>query len=141
MLAPPQINIDKLLENKPSKFVYNFMSQNCPTRHMMVYAHRWYEKLDKIDSLDIVQYINLFKNIYKTTRDVKLRNFQYRLLLNKVFTNDILYKWGKVNTNTCEICNDNSKQTTVHLLYECKQAQSLWKAWQSLVIPYCQGLT
>ena len=42
-----------------------------------------------------------FQNIKLITRESKLRSFQYRLLLYKVFVNDVLHKWGKVPTNEC----------------------------------------
>ena len=53
--------------------------------------------------------------------NVKLRNFQYRLLLNKIFVNDTLCKWKIKANDTCEICN-RDKQTIVHLLTHCQNA-------------------
>ena len=67
-----------------------------------------------------------FKNIYVTTNVIKLRSFQYRLLHNKIFCNNILYYWKKVDTQYCEWCI-NSKQDIIHLLWECPKTQLIWK--------------
>ena len=56
-----------------------------------------------------------FKNIKIT---VKLRNFQYRLLHNKIFCNDILVHWHKVESNVCNLCN-LEEQSIIHLLCLC----------------------
>ena len=66
----------------------------------------------------------LFGNILNITDIVKLRDFQNRLLLNKIFTNDTLQKRKIVQSGKCEFCSE--KQTITHLLYRCVASKKLW---------------
>ena len=65
-----------------------------------------------------------FANIYKTTNIIKLRNFQYRLLHNKIFCNNILYHWKIKNSQNCDYCEH--KQDIVHLLFDCIVTKRFW---------------
>ena len=67
-----------------------------------------------------------FRNISGITHITKYRNFQYRLLHNKIFCNVQLVYWAKVESNICNLCNAE-KQTIIHLLVECKQSKDIWE--------------
>ena len=69
---------------------------------------------------------NAFKHIYSLTNIDKLRNFQFRLLHNKIFCNDVLFHWKKVDMQRCDFCTE-PKQTVMHLLWHCDIAQRIWK--------------
>ena len=66
-----------------------------------------------------------FKELYLTTNITKLRNFQFRLLHNKIFCNNILYHWRKVESQACEWCTE-AKQNVFHLLWKCPCSQEIW---------------
>ena len=70
------------------------------------------------------EYIKNFARLYKITSITKLRNFQYRLLLHKIFTNDTLFKWGIVSSPECPECGQ--LQTLKHLLWECYKSEMIW---------------
>ena len=75
------------------------------------------------------EYIKNFANIYIIMEKVKLRNFQYRLLLNKIFTNNILAKWKIVQSeiDLCELCLLEVQTIQhLHLLTECLCVKELW---------------
>ena len=79
------------------------------------------------------QYEKSFQHLYKVTNITKLRNFQYRLLVNAIPANDKLFHWKKVDSQKCEYCNDN-KQTTKHLLFNCTFInEKIWRRFQKLV--------
>ena len=80
-----------------------------------------------------------FRNIYLTTKTTKLRSFQYRLLLSKIYCNDILYKWKLVSSESCEYCKADN-QTTQHLLCQCKFAKNIWD-WVALELKEVECLT
>ena len=107
---------------KSSAVVYNFIIDKNRSS-VYKYAVKWWTMLEVTASSD--EYYNLFMEIRKCTTVTKLRNFQYRLLLGKIFTNDVLLKWKKVDNDQCDFCTD--KQTIIHLLYECQVAQKMWK--------------
>ena len=80
----------------------------------------------RIVDFDIHEHLKSFKNIYQITNVTKLRNFQYRLLVNKIFCNDILYYWKLKDNQKCDFCKI-TKQSIVHLLHECPIVNSIWK--------------
>ena len=63
---------------------------------------------------------------------VKLRSFQYRLLMTAVITNIHLQKYGVKDTDLCTFCMQE-KETIEHLLYDCKYVRPLWSWLQEKV--------
>ena len=92
------------------------------------YANKWYKRNNNINQIDIkiVLFTTEFKNIAKVTDITKLRDFQYKLLLGKIFTNKMLFKWKKVDTEMCDICKLDTVQTVDHLLFECSASKKIW---------------
>ena len=82
-------------------------------------------------NLTYQNYKKLFKELYKITQVTKLRNFQYRLLLGKIYTNSMLYKWHLVDSTNCNLC-ENAYQDIVHLLVECPLVNPLWHMIEEL---------
>jgi hypothetical protein len=69
-----------------------------------------------------------FKDIYTrkviNIKERKLAEFNYKILHLILVCNSNLYKWGKCNTDKCEVCN--LKEDIVHLLFLCPHAQYIW---------------
>ena len=57
-------------------------------------------------------------DLIKLTKITKLRDFQYRLLLNKLVTGVHLKKWGKKEDDTCSFCKSDV-ETVLHVLTLC----------------------
>ena len=100
-LEDPYIeNFPLVSENaKYSKTVYKKL--NCQETAFFKSAHYWEKRLPNFcyDS-----HKRCFRNLYLVTNVTKLRNFQYRLLHNKIFCNNILFYWKKVPSQCCEFC-------------------------------------
>ena len=77
-------------------------------------------------------YCTFFLDLYKITDIIKLRNFQYHLLLGKVFTNNTLYKWKVVASPMCQLCTDQV-ETPSHMLTSCNCISVLWMAVKKLI--------
>ena len=105
----------------PSRYVYNLLVDK-QSYDMYKYKLKW-EK-NSADEYYMQDYYDLFKTLYRITDNVKLREFQYRLLLNKIFVNDTLAKWKLVPSDQCEWCS--KRQTIVHLLWECEVINEIW---------------
>ena len=90
--------------------------------------------LSKIELSSISEIKESFKNIYKITNICKLQSFQYRLLHNKIFCNNILYYWKKSPSQKCENCDE--KETPLHLFVECKYTQDIWEQTQDFLEEY-----
>ena len=123
-----RLDVNLLKQKDSSKKVYDILlNRKIKDQELWEYACRWYTKLELdigIDERQLVNYEKLFRNIKKTTKIVKFGDFQYRLLLGKIFTNDTLYRWKIKDKNECEYCNE--KQTAVHLFVHCTVAKSIW---------------
>ena len=65
-----------------------------------------------------------YLNKVKLINNPKFAEFNYKVLHLILPCNDNLYKWGKQESNLCNICN--TVETIVHLLYECSHAQMFW---------------
>ena len=119
-----QLEYCKLLDKKnPCRFFYrSFINQSKLSTYER-YGRKWMELL-KVEITES-EYYQCFNNIYRTTNVTYLRNFQYRLLLNKIYANDILYKWGTVKSNRCNFCL-KEVQTVIHMLCECNVIKPLW---------------
>ena len=74
---------------------------------------------------DLDEYCKLFRNIYTVTNITKFRDFQYRLLLLKVPTNNILYHWKVKITQQCDYCSA-PYQNIKHLFYDCPYTKKIW---------------
>ena len=99
------IEIDKIQNNdKPSKFMYNFVIEHRTATDVSKYKNSWANKLGI--EIEMSEYQDAFKRLYHISNIVKYRNFQYRLLLNKIFVNDMLKKWKKVDSEQCKYCKN-----------------------------------
>ena len=131
MIAPRRINCELLKNANANQIIYDILlERKYKDKELIKYVNRWNEKLDEVQ--DYFDFLQLFKRIYSTTDSVKLQDFQYQLLLGKIFVNDILYRWGIVDTNTCHMCNA-TKQTIVHFLVECPAIKHIWTNLQELI--------
>ena len=62
---------------------------------------------------------------------VKYKNFQYRLNLKKIVTNNDLFEWRMRDNFNCTFC-DNAKETLLHLFWECETIQGIINVFYSL---------
>ena len=72
-----------------------------------------------------------FERIYTTTIDIKLRNFQYKLIHNILPDNRLLQKMGVKDDDLCNFCR-NTRDSVVHYIWECPTATLYWnnfKIW------------
>ena len=77
------------------------------------------------EELEIEEYIRYITNITKITISVKLRSFQYPLLLNAIVTNNRLKMMKIVDSDKCSLCS-NAIETIKHLFYECTRVKEIW---------------
>ena len=121
------VNIPKhfvLTEKKTAGKIYNMLISN--ENLIGKYWSRWTKKEECNFDLELTVYKKCFGNIYLFTNVVKLRNFQYRLLLDKIFCNKILTQWGIIKDPLCSFCK-KEEETIQHTLFDCKQVQNIWE--------------
>ena len=62
---------------------------------------------------------------FNLTIDTKLREFQYKYILNIVPNNSFLYKCHLTQSNLCDFCNMYI-DSTIHMFWECHHVQTFW---------------
>ena len=95
------------------------------------YYIKWMDRLNVNTSYD--EYLKFYCDLNSITKIVKLRNFQYRLLCDKILTNDRLYHWKIKESQECEWCAHH-KQTIMHLLLECNVSKNVWSFVNNLFL-------
>ena len=138
---PCRLSVDNIRNKKATRVVYTFITQkNLQVNPIQNYAEKWAQDLGI--ACDPEQYKMFFIHRLKISDSTKLRDFQYRLLLRKIFTNVILFKWKIKNTAICELCNLET-QTIVHLLCKCPTAVKCLEfiRRESNNVPYLSGKT
>ena len=63
---------------------------------------------------------------YKTTKDLKLRDLQYRILTFIYNTNELLRKKKLREKGNCDFCEEEM-QTLYHLFFECPHVKAFWE--------------
>ena len=91
--------------------------------NMMKYLGSW--ERDNIE-LNLEDYRKAFTRLYQCTKITKFRDFQYRLLLNKLVFNEHLVKWGKETDNLCGFCK-LAPENFKHIYSECVKTSSVFK--------------
>ena len=87
--------------------------------------------------LDITKgnFLTYCQDIYVVTNIVKLRSFQYRLLMCAVITNVHLFHWKIKETNLCSFCN-KAKEMPIHLFIMCDRVQQIWIDVEEYMLKY-----
>ena len=63
---------------------------------------------------------------FKTTLDTKLREFQYKILNRILYTNEMLFRFKKVDSPLCDFC-ENELETVEHLFFLCTKVRIFWE--------------
>ena len=98
-----RVTLDNLNKTNSNYIIYDYLlGKKYLNDELQKYAKCW--SMQTQENITLEEYLKLFSNLYKIMDVVKLRDFQYRLLLGKIFTNDILFRWGKKESNIWEYC-------------------------------------
>ena len=113
-VAGTQLAISEL----SSKTIYNTMinQQKCPPTA---------EKRLIECGFDTRKWQSVFSLPFRVTKEVKLSVFQYKIVHNILYTNNILYKIKKKNHPYCPF-RTNIEQTIAHLFFTCPVAELFW---------------
>ena len=118
----PGENIKSILDStKPTGKIYRLLIDT--DKAIISSAQKWQKLIG--DNFDFAVHKEAFNNLYKITNITKLRAFQFRLLHNKVFCNNVLYHWKIKDTKMCDYCKEI--QDITHLLYKCEGTKRIWK--------------
>ena len=78
----------------------------------------------------------IYKQNFQFVEDPKLKNLQFRILHRIYFTNSKLFKCKLIETELCSFCN-NTKETILHLFFECMFSKNILLSFVSLLQEKC----
>ena len=73
---------------------------------------------------------SIYSLSFKVSLETKIREFQYKVLNNIVFTNEKLFKIKMTDSPQCTFCK-NEIESLEHLFYSCEITRSFWEALRS----------
>ena len=106
------VKISNMSPSSRNPYVYDQLIDD--ERYVLKYSGRWQEKLEDI-LIAVPDYLRGFKVLNACTKTTKYHDFQYRLMLNKIFTNVDMYEWGIMLSDRCTFCNVEA-ETVLHIL-------------------------
>ena len=79
---------------------------------------------DTFGEISPEEWQTIFELPYRVTLEVRVRNFQYKLLHRIVYFNDKLYRWGKVPSQKCDHCDN--LDGILHRFMDCQFSKDFW---------------
>ena len=67
-----------------------------------------------------------YNSVIPTLKEIKLRDFQYKITNKILVTKSFLYRIHKVDDNLCQYCRQNS-ETILHLFVRCNNVKRFWR--------------
>ena len=124
-----QCNIyQQMLKTKDTnKFLYKYQSKNNPVEYISS-QNKWAAHFEN----ENLQWEKIYSNIYTSTIDTTMRNFQYKYLFRITPTNKRLFTQKISNSNLCDFCNMDI-ETIQHLFWECNHVQIFWNSLHNFI--------
>ncbi len=132
-------NLQSEMTNKKCKYFYSKLL--CQTAVEPHFKQKW--SLDFHTEIDCVE---IYRNKLKAQPEMKIAEFNYKLVNGILATGKNLYIWKKIDSDICFYCH-NGVHNIKHLLMECKYVGLIWHnighifnkiiVWQDIVL----GLT
>ena len=94
------------------------------------------EKWKTLLNIEEDQWFGYFSLLKFTTRESKLRWFQFRILHNILTTNRSVSKYNDDQSHLCTFCNSHS-ETIQHLFWSCQRVNHFWKDLSTLINQRC----
>ena len=109
-------------KNKLTKPIYNILLKNTFENPVKI-QNKWNQNLGGVN---IIENWDMYYRIpFKNIQNSKLQSFQYKINLRFLYSNNMLYKCKLTETELCSFCFE-TKETLLHLFFECPKVRSLW---------------
>ena len=73
-----------------------------------------------------IEWDTVYHDKIKNQPEMKLSEFNYKIISGILATNYMLHKWRHSEHEHCIYCTE-PKHTSIHLVYDCTHAQSIWR--------------
>ena len=81
--------------------------------------------------VDCINGKNIYENKFKKQLEVKIAEFQYKVLQDIIPTGYNLFRWKKIDLQICIYCNSEVHDCK-HLLFECKHIKTIWDIFKAV---------
>ena len=88
--------------------------------------YKWRRTLEQPD----LQFKDIYIRKIKNVAEIKIRDFNFKVLHMILPCGQNLKRWGKRNFDTCQICNVT--HDIPHLLYNCTKARRAWDIFRQV---------
>ena len=124
---PTNTSVDKTTPNSfcKSKMIYKHFIEKQST-----HSNSMSKKLDDILGQNI-SHDEVFKKKLMDIKEIKLKEFNYKMLFDILPCNYNLKKWKLKESDRCDVCNE--VQNVRHLLFECKYVKTLWETIEEIL--------
>lgn len=123
----PEYLIDKLRKkNKVNKILYNKQIE------LKQKNNKCLIKWDIEFPEEELNWKHILTTPIHSTIDTKLREYQYKYIMNLVPNNDYLHKCKITNSRLCDFCS-MAPETQKHLFWECPITQNFWSNLQNFI--------
>ena len=94
------------------------------------------EKWQTIFDHEFDNWEQIYQTAFQCTKNNRLIIFQYKILNRTLSTNSFLYKCKLKETHLCSFCGE-TKESILHLFWECATVKTLWLEFQDLLYEKC----
>ena len=105
-------------DKKGCRRLYDVM---VPTK-LITESNRWEQDIGHISEAEMKAY----NSVIPTLKEIKLRDFQFKITHKILVTKSFLYRIHKVDDNLCQYCRQNS-ETILHLFVQCNNVKRFWR--------------
>ena len=79
----------------------------------------------------VVEWKKIYSLPFTVTVETKLREFQYKILNDVVYTNDKLFRFKMIESPLCTFCQED--ESLEHLLFHCAITKNFWLSFLSWI--------
>ena len=83
------------------------------------------KRITEIVAIDNLNFEDIYMRKIKQIKNPKIAEFNYKVIHLILPCNRNLQKWGKSETDLCEICG--VMEDIKHMLFQCQHAQHIWR--------------
>ena len=112
-----------IADKKGCRRFYDIMTEV----NKFVLSNKWEREIPDITAREMRNYYRVIKSL----KEVKLKDFQYKVTSKILATRSFLHTINKINDNLCEYCHQES-ETIHHLFVQCENVKRFWaelKLW------------
>lgn len=111
-------------DKKGCRTFYNILTKN---QEASSPPNKWINELGNITNEEW----NCYNQFLKTLKEIKLRDFQFKINNRILVTKSFLYKINKIDNDRCSFCHQD-RETISHLFANCPKVNEFWnflKEW------------